>query len=160
MNVKRDSNIELLRIITMFLIVLYHLCRHGFSEYLYDYSFSFNNLFIKTVSHMGGFSNCVFLMISGYYLVDARFSWKKVVKLIFQCFFVSLFIGTLLFIFKIPSVISEINIGEELIARPLTFSEYKRYLQPFKYSLNWFTTIYLPFYLFSPFLVTIVKNIT
>lgn len=146
----------------MLFIVLYHLCRHGFSVYLYDYTPTINNIFIKGVNQLGGLSNCIFLMISGYFLVEGHFSWKKVFKLWFQCFCVSASVGTFLYINRIPSVNHGGNLLEDFftIANPLTDTEWKMYLRPIFFNGNWFTTMYLPFYIFSPFLAVMVKNLS
>ena len=146
----------------MLFIVLYHLCRHGFSLYLYDYSITVNNVFIKGMNLLEGLSNCIFLMISGYFLVDNHFSWRKVFRLVFQCFCISAFVGTVLYVNRIPSVVHGGNLvyGFDSVASPLTKSEWKMYLRPIFFNLNWFTTVYLPFYIFSPYLAVLVKNIS
>lgn len=43
---------------------------------------------------------------------------------------------------------------------PLSLFEYKMYLRPIFFNLNWFTTTYILFYILSPFITIMIKNIT
>lgn len=150
----RDSNIELLRCIIMFWITFYHLNCHGFRVLGSDSSLDFNNLIIKGVSSFNGLSNLIFLMISGYFLVNAKFSWKKVLKLWFQCFFFSVLLGVPLYILKIPCLP-----GKGIELRIMEIKDLIKVFIPILSSNTWFTTYYLFFYILSPFISILIKNI-
>lgn len=156
---QRASNFELLRCLTMLWITIYHLNHHGFLVYSTDINFDFNNIIIKSISSLSGFSNLVFLMISGYFLIDAKFSWKKVFKLWFQCFFYSAIIGICLYVTKANCVLTEIDQSNcDFIA--MNKRDFIKCFFPILSNNNWFTTYYILFYILSPFVVPLIKNIS
>ena len=68
---KRNSNIELLRIISMILIVLSHYT--VFSQIdIHAMPLSFNKLLLETTA-TGHIGVAVFVMITGYFMVSKRF---------------------------------------------------------------------------------------
>lgn len=81
-NVKRLSNIELLRIVAMILIMLCHIFQHSIGKQLFDQTYSspgelFNNFVLyKRLSLVyfcrsgGQIGNSLFILISGYFLAD------------------------------------------------------------------------------------------
>ncbi len=76
----RNSSIELLRIITMFMIVSCHFATHG------GFSFNPQTLSIPrfwwNVLEMGGnFGVDVFVLISGYFLINSKgVNFKRILK--------------------------------------------------------------------------------
>lgn len=76
----RKSNLELLRIISMILIVMSH-CDDIFGLYsLYRYTLGINKL-ITDWLHIGGQIGVgCFLLISGYFMVDQKITAKKIIK--------------------------------------------------------------------------------
>ncbi len=91
----RDSNMELLRLISMVMIVLYHFMRHGiFNPDKTD--FSVWNLPMATSLVVIGFIyigvNC-FILLSGYYKI--RFSWRGLCTLYGMLLFYNI-IGTII----------------------------------------------------------------
>ena len=84
----RESNFELLRIISMILIVLHHYALHGGL-------FQPNNLNEKVGLFIllgGKIGVNVFVIISGYFLVNSKFRIKKLLQLIGQVYFYAIFI--------------------------------------------------------------------
>lgn len=92
---KRNSNIELLRIVCMLFIVVHHFVTHGVFDgvlndtYVLDKD-SMLGLILHSFSYVA--VNC-FVMISGYFSI--RFTWRNLGKLYFVCFFYGL-VGCLL----------------------------------------------------------------
>nr|MCR5580600.1 acyltransferase family protein [Pseudobutyrivibrio sp.] len=91
---QRSSNIELLRIIAMFMIIIYHIIIHCVNVQLVNVSSIealengwFNNplyyrqlLYLSLCMPLGLVGNSIFIMISGYFLVDKDVDILKVSK--------------------------------------------------------------------------------
>ena len=79
-NKLRESNMELLRILAMVFIVIFH--------YIYKSNFQYieltvNNLFIKSGWFLGELGVNLFMLITGYYLCKSKTSVKKFFKLFY-----------------------------------------------------------------------------
>lgn len=102
----RQSNFELLRIVAMFLIIISHiLARISIEES--PASFSLNVLLVNCRQMFGTVGNMLFIFISGWFITETTFSWRKFAALWFEVFFYSVAIGVifLCFIFRlIPSM--------------------------------------------------------
>lgn len=84
----RASNIELLRIISMILIIMHHFSVHGCFPFTPD--LTFNKVFLQ-VFGLGGKAGVVaFVMITGYFMVSSSFKLHKFVKLVGQIWFYSI----------------------------------------------------------------------
>ena len=72
--VERSSNFELLRIICMVLIVAHHFaCHSDFSSTIS----SLNNAVIKTLIIGGRLGVNVYVLISGYFLINSKFKINR-----------------------------------------------------------------------------------
>lgn len=76
----RDTNIELLRIFAMFLVILTHCLLHAQALYQLNFS-SMNFMIIDTLKIISWMSNTIFILISGYYMVNSKFKLKKILNL-------------------------------------------------------------------------------
>ena len=77
---ERQSGIELLRIIAMLQIIYLHVCDHGG---MYNASASAGDLDGFLVAFVWSFCRApvdVFIMITGYFMITAKFDIKKTVK--------------------------------------------------------------------------------
>ena len=84
----RASNIELLRIISMILIIMHHFSVHGCFTFTPD--LTFNKVFLQ-VFGLGGKAGVVaFVMITGYFMVSSSFKLYKFAKLVGQIWFYSI----------------------------------------------------------------------
>lgn len=139
----RKSNIELLRIISMLLIVMSH-CDELFGlADLYSTSLGINKI-ITDWLHIGGQIGVgCFVLISGYFLIDAQFSIKRLIVLAGEVWFytitswliwvvISLFHGN----FNLYECIGEIK----YTFFPILFSHY------------WFVSAYFILIILSPFI--------
>lgn len=72
----RNSSIELLRIISIFLIVLCHVC----SLLDWDQASDLNKLVVGVVNCIGNVAVSCFVLISGYFSI--KFKWRKFINLI------------------------------------------------------------------------------
>lgn len=119
----------------MFMVVLSHYyCQSGFPD---DGIFSFNELIMLFLASGGKIAVDIFVIISGYFLVNQKFSWRKILKFFSCTYFWSiavLLFATTTFGF---SSISPALLKKSLI--PLT-------------PVNWFARAYLHLYLIFPLL--------
>lgn len=84
----RASNIELLRIISMILIIMHHFSVHGCFPFTPD--LTFNKVFLQVFGLGGKAGVVVFVMITGYFMVSSSFKLHKFVKLVGQIWFYSI----------------------------------------------------------------------
>lgn len=136
----RKSNFELLRILAMFLIVLFHGFTHiNVSSSLnpeYD-TFSSNQLICFIFGSWGSLGVGLFFLISAHFTVGhSKFNAKKIFKLILMTIFWSLVLGLL---FEHSGIMQ------------ITKATIKGVLAPFLGSY-WFITAYILLYIISPFL--------
>lgn len=93
----RESNIELLRIISMLLILFHHGVVHGNLDF-YG-TLSLNKLFLSLFIFGGKFGVNVFVLISGYYLCKGNFSIRKFAKVASEILFYIIFVLSIVSIF-------------------------------------------------------------
>lgn len=137
MGKKRQSNIELLRIISMILILAHHFSLHGGFEVL-ESSLSLNRFWIQFLQLGGKIGVDIFIIISGYFLIySQKIKLSKVLKLWFQLFFYSVLIY-IIFILTGVETISMNGIIKNIF--PVIFTRW------------WFASTYFVLYLLSPYL--------
>lgn len=139
MNTKeRSSNFELLRIVCMLMIVMFHAAfkgKFGESGGLAD------SLIIKSFWFLGELGVNVFVMISGYFMINSRFKPKKFALILCEVWFYNLVSVFILLFFK-----------------KYTVSELAVKLFPLTDNVYWFITCYLIIYALSPFLNRFIKR--
>lgn len=139
---QRKSNIELLRIFAMVLIILHHYALHGGLSSIAGFGV---NKYIGTICLIGGkLAVNLFVLISGYFLIESEFKLKKVLKLIVQvyCYSVAFFIVYVIF--------KGIPTGEII----------KLTVFPFTSKAYWFMLPYICVYIVSPFINKLIKSIS
>ena len=160
----RNSNIELLRIISMFLIVLTHFWGHA--VYLpQDYPHNaFYYIKLMTSGWPGAVGNSVFMLISGYFLCKSDFSIKKLLKFWFQVFSISVAIGIFVYFSKIPSFgfysIKDFSDFGYSASKPISKFDLFKSFVPTVSGINWYASKYFVFYLFTPILKKIINCLT
>ncbi len=137
---KRESNIELLRIMAMVLIVLSHLVTHGgFLE-----SKNVSLIVLAYLLRLGGkLGVTCFVLISGYYLSHSKFKIKNVIKLYLQI----VFFAVLCYLIKVL-ISGNVGVGEA----------FKTLFAPI-YGIYWFPTAYLGLYICFPFLNIVISKL-
>lgn len=129
---RRDSNMELLRIFAMFLIVWNHFLYHG----PWDKSVLPTLLVLRTFT-FGKVGVNIFVMISGYYLINSRFKSRSLTRIFAQLLFYA------------PAIAI---VGKCIGVRHASLG-----LQ----GLNaWFAWVYACMYFCIPFMNTLVKAIS
>ena len=138
---KRQSNIELLRIVAMIFILICHACGKVLGlPSQNDIVHSFSQSFIKILFDglaIGGVD--IFVLISGWFGI--HFSIRGIVKVIYQVLFLLFGIYIVYFLYSSPNL----NITSIKLCLGLT-SEY------------WFVTAYIGLYILSPALNAFAKD--
>ena len=76
----RDTNMELLRIVAMFMVVTLHCIGHG--DFLNDTSVSLENyILLRLLDSLSQIANALFLMTTGYYMINKKFNLKRILDL-------------------------------------------------------------------------------
>ena len=141
---KRNSKIELLRIISIVFIVLSHYVVHSGAN-IHDLSFGINKIILE-ISILGNIGTMLFVLISGYFLINSNeVKLKKIIHFWLQVFFYSFFIYLLLLLinkenFDIKNLILNLF--------PITFKRY------------WFATTYFILYLFHPYINKFLNSLS
>ena len=141
---ERLSNFELLRILAMYAIILHHLVVHGIFSQDMQLTNTINNIFLISVAIGGKFGVNIFILISGYFLINQSFRISKFLKILWQYFFYSVFILIIVSFFHIICI----DLNTLIITLfPLT-------------GFSWFADLYILLYLFFPFLNVMLNNLT
>lgn len=143
MKIERESSFELLRIISMFLIVLCHVITHGNiisncnSEGL---KIIFKVILLATLVHVNSF-----VMTSGYFQSKSKFKQDKLWSIIGANWFYKI---AILILFSILSI------------KTFTTTEIIYNIFPLNISTYWFITPYLILYCLSPFLNKLIDTLS
>lgn len=141
-NKKRDMNYELLRIISMILIICAHYITH--SHIMEDVDiYSFNYFILEIIMASTRISVGLYILITGYYMVTSKMKLKKLINIWTEIIFYSILI---LIIYIIAS--GDFNIKNII----------KSFL-PISSSWYWFATAYIALYMLTPFINILIKNI-
>ncbi len=139
----RNSSIEVLRIISMLMIVCSHFCTHGgFDTSAMELSL---NKIILQVGTLGNLGVALFVMISGYFLSQTAFKLSRIVKIIFQVAFFSV---------SIYFILCALNLIDFSVKSAV------KALFPILFDQYWFATTYVVFALLSPFLNRLLYSFT
>lgn len=145
----RQSNLELLRIISMIFIVMSH-CDEIFGlSTLYSGTLGINKI-ITDWLHIGGQIGVgCFLLISGYFMVEQEITPKKIFKVVGEVWFFTIGIWLIWVIYlmiKGEFELIDIFINTVYSFFPILFSHY------------WFVTAYIILMLISPFFNVFIKS--
>lgn len=140
-SVMRDSNFELLRVLSILFIISFHCAWEGGFEYP---EFCFNKFLIESFHMLGELGVNLFILISGYHMLYGKFKLRKLVTLMLEvqfynwvCVFLSVHFGTL--------VLDK----RTILTNFFPIAEYK----------YWFATVYVLIYLLSPYINKLVLSL-
>ena len=145
---QRDSNIELLRIFAMFIIVMNHFNTHGIFKFWHlndSFLLKVNNFISATACLGGKLGVMIFVLITGYFLVDSKFKISRVLIVFLKTLLYSILIFAIVVIFAGDSV---------------TTSFIKHSLSSIGLKGYWFMEVYVILLLFSPFINIFFNAIT
>ena len=145
MKKNRNSNLEIYRIICMFLIVVHHYALHGFSNLNLD--FSFNKIILDILTLGGKIGLSGFILISGYFMINSKFTFTKFLKILGQVLFYSITFLTLFATILEP-------------VRPIGMNQILKSILPITFSAYWFITNYILLMILSPFINKLVFSLS
>lgn len=138
----RQSNFELMRIISMIMIVMWHLIFHSV---LFDQATGVTKFVLELLVLVGTVHVNSFILLTGYFQSDKDFSLKKFLSIIKTVWFYKVII--LFFIlFMGIRVTTKLEIFKELL--PIDTRDY------------WFINVYLVLYILSPYLNILINKMT
>ena len=140
MEKNRNSNIELLRILCMISIILHHSIVH--SKILLNSS-NINYYIINILQITGPISNNIFILITGYYMINKKVKITNLVKLVLENIFYSY---CMLFIYLVIFKGNDINVIIKSTIPVLSNSE-------------WIITGYILLYLSIPIINKLLNSI-
>lgn len=142
---KRNSAIELLRIICMVFIIMRHYSTQvDWGMWTAD-NYSLNVLFLQLITLGGSTANNVFMLITGYYMISlGGVNYKKIIVLLAELFFYSWLIAVILFGFHII---------------PFNLKDAIKAAFPIWFGYNWYVCCYIIFCCFVPFLNDYLNSI-
>lgn len=139
MKTARNSNIELLRILSMFAIIAGHFVAQSGEI---EYTLCVNDFLLTLLSSGARIAVNVFLLIGAWYMVDAKFNAARILKMYGQ-----LYLYTSIF-----TVISLIIDYRAVSLKNLIYG-----FAPFMGRALWFASSYLCLLIFKPFLDLILQ---
>ena len=141
MHKQRNSNIELLRIIAMFMIIASHY-PHGLSGT--DLGYGANRYFYSIFTAFGQVGVGIFLLIMGYFMIDQKMTLKRFLRLYLDVICYSIVVFVLFAAF-----------GRQYITLKLILKSFL----PLLYVNWWYFTTYVIIMLFSPWLNKMLKSL-
>lgn len=137
----RDSSIELLRIVSIFLITLSHWAIH--SDFIFETDHLVVNKLLAEFVSLGELGVCAFVIISGYFSIFNHQSIKGFLNLLIKIWIYNLII----------LAFTQIGGVEEI-----EFRDIIKFVIPI-YNTHWFAYTFLILYILMPFLNRFIQNI-
>lgn len=142
---KRESNIELYRIVLMLLIIAHHyVLNSGLIEVMYENPLSGKSIFLFLFGAWGKIGINCFLLITGYFMCKSKITVKKFLKLLLEVEFYKIVIYG---IFCITGVTS------------FGIKSFTKAILPVISVAQNFTGCFLLFYLFIPYINKLIENL-
>lgn len=153
----RDSSIELLKIIGIFLIVISHViqCLHTPNEFIKNQEYildisvasaSVQRLILAMLRSSGAFGNTIFFICSAWFLLESkRINKRKILYMIADVLAVSIFILSVVYVIRGGDIPLKMVVKQFI---PITVEN------------NWYITCYLLFYPIHPFLNLLIERMT
>lgn len=145
----RERNFEVMRTWAMFSIVIYHCMCHGIgSDYAFDLQLPvslFNFTFSDFILVIGSIAVNLYVLVSGYFLVNAKFKVSRIIRTWVSAFFYSVVITTLFLLLSLEPW-SIVTLGKSFF--PLSTDAY------------WFVSQYIGLLILSPFLAMLVRQLS
>jgi len=143
---KRNSNLELMRVVLMLMIIAHHYVVNSGLTKLFDFNqITVNMVFLQFFGMTGKMGINAFLLITGYFMVDSDFKLYKWFRLWFEVIFYNIIISSFLFLggyrFGIKNIIQSVL--------PMTYGVQ-----------TYFTGTFLYLFLLIPFLNILIKSLS
>ena len=144
---QRNSAVELLRILCILMVIAGHYYAHGIA-----YAIGALNLetitprllFLQMIAFGADIANDIFVIISGYYMINSTQKDKRVLKLFCRMMF---YAAVIVLVFHLADL------------KSFTSQNLIKLLLPFRSGENWFVTCYLLLCLLIPFINPFLKGL-
>lgn len=143
----RDSGFELLRILSMFMIVILHIGTHGINNYIDipDFLNGFSELYYYFIRSISINAVSLYVLISGYFLSQSKFKLSKLLNIFLETTFFSISI----YLLNVGGGFADFSVVTLLKSILSVFlGEY------------WFVTVYVVLYAMLPLLNKLINNMT
>ena len=138
----RKSGLELLRILAMGMIVVYHFLKWCYQPGCFNLWFNGDETVAEAILGAGGsWGVDLFLLISTWFLVDMEFSWKRPLRLYFT-----------MILYTIPLTVVPLLLGFDASMKNIL-----RGFFPFFGRALWFISAYLSLLVLTPFLKNVFR---
>ena len=144
----RQANMELLRIVAMFMVVMLHYLIKGEAAVSLVENFTAMNILLWLVKAVCIVTINVYVLISGYFLLEAKWKVSRILELWIQVLFYSI---------GVPFVCLLLGMNE---VKQWGLYDWINVLFPVQMEHYWFITAYIVMYLLIPVLSFGVKHIT
>ena len=144
MKKQRQANLELLRIIAMVMVVTAHLVNHG-NMITMAAPGSVPYYIVWTLFGVSFTCINIYLLISSYFLIDAKFSTFKIARMAGQVFFYAFGITLLFWLFS--------DVEKEF--KYLVYS-----VLPILSDFYWFVSMYVGMYVLAPLMNRLIRALT
>ena len=140
----RESNFELMRIISMFFIVVYHILL-GTGGSLIAHTSGCLQIILRFISIICMVHVNSFILVSGYFQYDKKLRAKKIISMFLMVWFYKIVIGAIAYFF---------------FYEKYTTLEIVKIFSPLDFDNLWFVKTYLALYILSPYINILIKNLT
>lgn len=139
----RNYSIDLLRIISMFMIMILHCNSHG-GVLAMQTGYDTSSIFFHFLECLSIVSVNTFVLISGYYLSAQKIRLSRVLKVMTTTWFYA-------WIWLLICILLGVEIGKATIIKNIA---------PLSYATYWFVSLYIGMFLCAPFLNIDINNMT
>lgn len=152
----RNSAIELLRIVAMLIIIAFHGHMHSWldkldlqqvPEVVTNNMYNVNILFSYFVGWGGDLGNAIFILITGYFMINRKVNYPKLILLLVTMLFYSWIIFIMVYVFMPQIYVT------------FTSKEILKGIAPILFGENWFVSCYIIFFCFVPYLNGFLKSL-
>ena len=145
----RNSNLELMRIVSILFIIIFHLIYRTFSIHDYQMS-SATYLLVRFIIALTLVHVNSFILLTGYFQCEKKLKFSKLLSINNATWFYSI-----LFLLLALFLTERMNIP---LVYPITDLDIFKTIIPLDYGLYWYIGLYLLLYLLSPILNTVIAN--
>lgn len=143
MSKKRELNMELLRILSMFMVIILHALLHGGTLKSYEIN-TIGYIFFWLLQTACIIAVNCFVLISGFFMIGSELKLSKIIKVVIQVEMFSI-LGTI--------------IGCYIFNQEFTLQVLLMTIFPLTNESYWFVTHYIILMLFSPFLNKLIHSL-
>lgn len=130
----------------MLFIVAFHYSIPGFNDTTLIF-LNNNNFFLYFLNVLGGIGDNVFIILSAYFMINSKFTFKKFLMISGEVYFYSI-----IFLILFSTILTPVN--------PIDLHGLIRSIFPITHSSYWFITDYIILMILSPFLNKFIKSLS